>query len=207
MAIRLTRANAVFLHVPKTGGHWIEAALARLNIDFVRAPHVGGVTNRHALLRHLTRKGAFCFTFVRNPLEWYESWWKFQAGRWEVFEPGVWHPQRVLESCADDDFGRFVQNCLRREPGYVTRLYEWYAGPPGDTCVDFVGRHERLAPDLAHVLTRLGYDVSVAQLREIPPQNVSPGRCGRPQWDTALRKSIENAERSAIRRFYGAGEE
>ena len=65
------------------------------------------------------------------PLSWYESWWKYQSGIWTVWEPGVWHPQRSLEKCRSDDFSDFIRLCIRNEPGYVSRMYEWYVGPVG----------------------------------------------------------------------------
>ena len=124
MAIVLTEANALFVHIPKTGGTWVEHVLHRCGIETAPAPRAAEASVRHATPSQLLGNYRFRFTFVRHPFSWYESWWKYQAGVWQVFEPDVWHPQRVLEPCASDDFLRFVRRCVEREPGYVSRMYE-----------------------------------------------------------------------------------
>lgn len=131
MSSRLVQADALFLHIPKTGGIWVEHALTRSGVPIEPAEVIGGVTYRHPVLSHLKDRLAFTFTFVRHPLSWYESWWKFMAGWWPIHEPGVWHPQRSLERCRSDDFSEFIRLCIEHEPGYVSRMYEWYIGPPG----------------------------------------------------------------------------
>src|SRR5690606_18066533 len=113
---RLVRANALFLHIPKTGGTWIEHALVRSGVAIEPAGGIDGVTSRHPVLPLLTQRFDFTFAFIRHPLSWYESWWKFQAGLWREFEPGVWHPQRVLEPCRSDVFSEFIRKCIELEP-------------------------------------------------------------------------------------------
>src|SRR5262245_16462215 len=99
MSLHLSRANALFLHIPKTGGTWVEEVLKECGILAEQAAVTDAVTWRHPLRGHHLHDYSFVFAFVRHPLSWYESWWKFQAGSWTQHEPGVWHPQRVLEKC------------------------------------------------------------------------------------------------------------
>lgn len=190
MSARLIPSNALFLHIPKTGGTWVEFALPHIGIQSEEPPTIDGVTYRHSLTAMFKDAFPFIFTFVRHPLSWYESWWKFQAGRWTIFEPGVWHPQRTLEKCASDDFSEFIRLCIKHEPGYVSRMYEWYVGPVGFEYVQFVGRNENLMDDLVHVLTRLGHAVDLEHLRRFQRLNVSLKECGEPVWDPALRQQI-----------------
>ena len=206
MSSRLVGADALFLHIPKTGGTWVEHALPAAGVAVETAPAIDGVTFRHAIPSQLKQQYAFTFTFVRHPLSWYESWWKFQAGHWDQFEPGVWHPQRGLESCRADDFSEFIRLCLEREPGYVTRMYEWYIGPPGHEFVDFVGRYETLADDLIRALTILDRPFDEAALRGHSPENVSVKRKGLPTWNPALRKRVLELEAPTLRRFYPEGD-
>ena len=202
MSVCLRRSGALFLHIPKTGGSWVEYALGQIGIETDLAQTIAGVTFRHSLLSMITRNYPFVFTFVRHPLSWYESWWKFQAGIWKIFEPGVWHPQRVLEPCRSDDFNEFVRLVIENEPGYVSRMYEWFIGPPGHQFVQFVGRQENLVEDLIEVLSCLGYPIDPQAIRRLARANESEKRFGEPVWDPGLRREVLGLETSAIRRFY-----
>ena len=202
MSVRLFPSNAVFLHIPKTDGSWVEYSLPKLGIETEPEPTMDGVTYRHAPLAMLKQRPPFVFTFVRHPLAWYESWWKFQAGNWTIHEPGVWHPQRCLEKCASDDFSEFIRLCIRLEPSYVSRMYEWFIGPAGFDHVDFIGRHEQLGSDLVHVLSRLGQTVDLETVTQLPRENVSQRAFGDPVWDPELKRQILELESPAIRRFY-----
>lgn len=203
MSIHLFKPQALFLHIPKTGGNWIEEALRAACINAEYAKAMSGVTWRHSLVRHYTDSFDFIFTFVRHPLSWYESWWKFQTwGNWVEFEPGVWHPQRILERCASNDFSEFIRLCIQHEPAYVSRMYEWYIGPQGSEFVNFVGRYEHLADDLVQVLRRLSLVFDEAALRNTPPANVSQPPYGQPIWDEALKSRMIELEAPGIRRFY-----
>jgi hypothetical protein len=202
MSVRLRRSRALFLHIPKTGGSWVEHTLEQIGIEIDPVDTISGVTYRHSPLPMVRGEYSSVFTFVRHPLSWYESWWKFQAGIWTVFEPGVWHPQRVLERCQSDDFNEFIRLAIEHEPGYVSRMYEWFIGPPGYDFVQFVGRQESLAEDLIAVLTTLGYEVDPGAIRGIARANESQKRRGEPVWDPGLRRKVLELEASAIRRFY-----
>jgi len=102
MSARLLPSNALFLHIPKTGGSWVEQALREIGVQIEQPATIHGVTYRHSLLSMFQEQYPYVFTFVRHPLSWYESWWKYQSGAWTVWEPGVWHPQRSLEKCREE---------------------------------------------------------------------------------------------------------
>lgn len=210
----LLRTGAVFIHVPKCGGNWVREALRELGLWRCRIGFKHSTPERIAdvwqfhraqFLRHLpTRpdvtpgklRRAFKFCFVRNPIGWYESWWKFMAGDWHPWEVGRWHPQRPIDDCGDDDFDRFIENVLRVRPGYVSEMYGWYADGS-----DFVGRCESLAVDLGEALRRSGIAVDAARLERIAPTNVSPSRRGTPRWNPELLRRVVEAETGAIERF------
>ena len=210
----LLRNGAVFIHVPKCGGNWVRAALrdqrlwrCRIGYKHSTPERIDDVWRFHRwqFVKHLpTRpdvtpgklRRAYKFCFVRNPLTWYESWWKFMAGDWHPWEVGRWHPQRPIDDCGDDDFNRFVENVLRERPGYVSEMYRWYARG-----VDFVGRTESLPDDLRRALVGCGLDVDVEALRRVPAENVSKPRRGLPRWDPAVRERLVESERDAIEAY------
>lgn len=220
MAI-LLKHDAVFLHVPKTGGTWVTAVLADLGLIRCR------IVTKHADMARLLdcarhhpgrwleaaakagpawqsqARRAFKFCFVRHPLSWYESYWAFMSQRgwnaWGVNRRGRvrWHPNAALDGLGDADFNRFVRNVAEREPGFVGRMYASYA----TDAIDFVGRQERLAEDLIEVLARLGAQADETRIRERGPVNASDRDVGRPRWDEALRREVEKIEAAAITRF------
>lgn len=204
MALHLVKANALFLHIPKTGGSWVEDVLTHLGIETQGVRTLPGATLRHPLVCQIEQRFDFSFAFVRHPVTWYKSWWKYQTPQWLPHEPGNWHPQRVLDRCGHDDFAQFIRQVLEREPGYLTRLYEWYIGPPDWMHVKFVCHYESLAEDLATVLRYLRYPFDEQALRRFPPVNVSEIRRAKPVWDRELLKRLLEAEAPTIRRFYAA---
>ena len=88
MALHLVDANALFVHIPKTGGVWVEEALPACGIATACPLTTGGVSWRHPLPADIRGSFDFTFTFVRHPISWYESWWRFASSRVEHFEPG-----------------------------------------------------------------------------------------------------------------------
>lgn len=203
MSFHIVKSNALFLHIPKTGGTWIERATQAAGIETGPSKAISDVTWRHSLVSHYLDRYDFIFTFVRHPLAWYESWWKFQTWlNWRDHEPGVWHPQNILEKCASNDFSEFIRLCIRLEPAYITRLYEWYIGPEGGEFVGFVGRYEHLADDLVQVFQMLSLEFDEVALRAQAPANVSLSPYGEIRWDEELKMRILELEAPIIKRFY-----
>ena len=171
MAIYLRDLELVFLHVPKTAGSF----LRRFFIDNFRTQ---SVADFHAIPLYLPKefqeKKKFCF--VRNPVDWYKSYWaclmtnieKQANGEeglewllpipetgWAMSEPGIpWHPNRIIDvHCGRRNFNQFVKACIQHFPGYVSYQYKLYA----DHC-DFVGKQETLVDDMVKLLCPHGVD-------------------------------------------------
>jgi hypothetical protein len=221
----LLKNGAIFLHIPKTAGSWVTQVLAEL--DLVAARRVG---HKHITLDYLLRLGrerqwrralpwrsadvppeaatAYIFTFVREPLSWYESWFSYMSRpdrawrAWGERENGAgerWHPCAPLNGLGDEDFDRFVRRVVDRRPGWVSELYSWYTG----TGVARVGRQERLADDLIAILRELGErpDPNLIRRRAGTRVNDSARATGRPKWDPELRAEVARLEAAARRRF------
>ena len=166
MAI-LLKSNALFLHVPKTGGNWVSDVLEANDLVFA---HLGG---KHAgppqlaPLAHLLdtprrydrpNRTPFTFCFVRHPLRWYESWYRMNSERdwpdWAA-DDNAWNPSVELNGLGARTFEGFVENVLRHRAGFLTRMYRFYAAD-----AHFVGHQEHLAEDLitALALLRVEFD-------------------------------------------------
>ena len=185
----LLKCGATFLHIPKTGGTWVTKVLqenslvARMfadkHADLTRALFPLTFATGRTTLRRFAKKvlllphvcsvyrSDFRFCFVRHPLGWYESFFKYQSGggwpKWGDESDPIrgWHPNSVLNGTSDEDFNRFVRKVVAKRPGYVTEMYGWYTYPR----IDFIGKQERLADDLIAVLNHLNVNFDEDRIR------------------------------------------
>ena len=226
MTIRLVDGSE-FLHIPKTGGTWVESVLRENGLVASRYGHEHADFDRNLFQSafyardHLKaaasmvrsrlsgsdasqsdEKSVFRFCFVRNPLSWYESWWKFMNGQdWHqwgtVNSRSRWHPNAILNGLGSEDFNTFVRNVIRTRPGYVSELMFAYT-KPGMT---LIGRTECLRRDLARVLDRLGLPYDAALLEQKPDMLVSAPPRQELRWDTELRRTVMLLELPALIHF------
>ena len=228
MTLRLV-GGAEFLHIPKTGGTWVTSTLYanKLVANSIGHKHadfdchilkascsgrdhlkevvaVGKDRVRRAVKRSaaIEKQGPVRFCFVRNPLSWYESWWKYMQGRgwndWGKPNSAVdWHPNSILNGLGSDDFNEFVWNVVKTRPGYVTELFFSYVKPG----LHFIGKTERLRDDLAYVLDQLGQPYNRELLLASRKKNVSTTAPSKVQWDSKLRDLVTRLEINALIHF------
>ncbi len=217
----LLKCGAIFLHIPKTGGSWVERMLyeqglvekqighKHANVERVIYPHTIREAARFlfsALPRKLASQGSFpsppfMFAFVRHPLSWYESWWKFNMKKgWPTWgdprDPNRWHPNADLAGLESSDFNKYMKELVRAHPGYVTTLYHTYTGP----YVQFVGHQETLAHDLIEVLRILNVHFDEDRILASGKINVS-GNQHQIKWDPEIRRKVLDLESAALARF------
>lgn len=200
--------RTIFYHIPKTGGTWVKRAMRQGGLIVGRARnkrrtgHPFSLKREHAtpeVVRDEYKENRLSFCFVRHPISWLKSSWAFRYRT-----PGVGRTAPIHEFWVDE-FQPFVLSVLEHMPGYVTRLYQYYVGPDADE-IDFIGRQEHLADDLARVLNLAGEEFDEQALRSIPPRNVAAGR---PEVAKlcVLGKSVErqvlDAEKWIMDKFYG----
>ncbi len=215
----LLKCGAVFLHIPKTGGSWVLSALQECDLVRFRISHkhadVDRVLNYRryypgqylkrvlrygpSLQRHVREAYSFCF--VRHPLDWYESYFKFMSSLgWRHFGglgQDPWHPNAELFDLGADEFNDFMRNIVDRCPGYASALFARYTAPP----TDFVGRQESLVDDLVTVLEALDVRFDEDRLRRHPRTLVS-AKPSRPiVWDEALRAQVMRLEQAGLQRY------
>lgn len=156
--------NSVFFHIPKTGGSWVDESLKRafgkryikMNLEVGFHADINGIhiPKSKVEVRH------FSFAFVRHPLDWYRSYWKFNYDKFErdkdapllEGEPEYYDGQMVLaDFCHSTNFGQFIDNIIEKFPnGYYHTVIKENEG------VDFMGRQENLYFDLCDALDMAG---------------------------------------------------
>jgi hypothetical protein len=188
--------NAVFLHVPKTGGTWVRAAVRASGVAFEEY-FVDG--DQHGDLSYCPHPDKFKFAFVRHPYTLYRSYWRFKMGRFG--NAAQWDPRNPFDAdCAACSFEQFVCNVLAKYPGWCSRMFEDYTGVR-DHQIEFVGRFESLADDLVSALRLAGEEFDEALIRQTPAANVSSWPAERAAWARPLAEAVEAAEREAFDRF------
>lgn len=187
--------NAVFLHVPKTGGSWVKAAIRNAGIDAEEYIVDGDF---HGDLSYCPFPDRFVFAFVREPLSLYQSYWRFKMA-------GAWDPRNPFDmDCGAPTFEAFVENVLRLEPAWCSRMFEDYVGRTPADEIDFVGRFESLADDLVRALAMTGMSFDETAIRATGPINRSTVSSERARWTGDLADRVRASERQAIVRFgYG----
>ncbi|MGB0241493.1 MAG: hypothetical protein ACPGIH_11740 [Verrucomicrobiales bacterium] len=223
MALLLKGTKGIFLHVPKTGGSWVNSVLEDNNliekrlgvhkhIDIVRLQYYNRLNfpNLHSSFKsksakvfRLVPEDHFIFFFVRHPLTWYESWWKYmsqESMNWKRYgdsmNPWAWHPVSDLNDVRKDDFHTFIESVIEIAPGFVSKLYSLYQHPS----VSFVGKQETLTEDLISVLEQLELPFDRDRLINFGKVNRSVSKEA-PQWDPDLKSEILRLEYPALKQY------
>lgn len=214
------KGGAIFLHIPKTGGNWVTTVLKECGLVKGSIGHKHADIDRvlfpsensgHKLLKYLIKRKLlyprdkpFMFCFVRHPVKWYESWFKYMSQpsrQWcewgDEKDTKRWHPNAVLNGLGDTNFNQFVRNVIRKRPGYVTELYGWYTKPQ----IDFVGKQENLREDLIHVLRVLDFEFDEDFVRNFPKVGVSSKTEDKVIWDPDLKEEVFKLEYAGIVRY------
>ncbi|WP_374672602.1 hypothetical protein [Acidovorax temperans] len=190
MAILFKKSNALLLLTPKTGSTWIRQKIKDLGIEFEM---IGDPQMRdHDQLTSFDRsRFSLVGAFVRNPLDWYQSYWAYRM------EKG-WRRQYPLdEHCQSDDYTTFVRRAVSILPGALGNIYESYVGP-AHAPIDFVGKQENLSEDFSRFLNMIGENADPAILQAGAKINATRTR---PDYTEELKELITYSEWSIMERF------
>ena len=213
----LLKSGGVFLHIPKTGGMWVQKVLKELGLvryafgrehedmpGIVNFPSANPFEHRRKMVRrgiawHADVLSGYKFCFVRHPLTWYESYWKWRSGQWhKASNYYTDFPVGMIRDTGHDDFNQFVRVVNEKYPGYVTSLYARYAVPGR---IDFIGKQESLTEDLIAVLTHLNENFDEDRIRNWPRVNASKSKAGKPVWESEVRELASKTEYAGILRY------
>jgi hypothetical protein len=198
----------VFIHLPKTAGSFLATNLRREMPD---GSLVSGVRNR----KHpgwddipAQARGRPVLVFVRNPWDWYVSWYHFLLKR--APDPQV---------RADAGIGDFASTIRRACSGLIdpdsheapppgediyTTRFRRFCGAGLDSEMLTFGRFESLVDDLDRFLTAAGAPLSaeaVTRIRESEPHNVTVHDPYPRYYDDELRDLVGECCQMIVRRF------
>lgn len=156
----LKKSGAVFLHPMKTGGTWVRCAMTEAGVEWSDEGEGDSHADYHSSLK-VSKRGER-FTIVRNPFEWYRSFWAFRDSR------GWGGSLAIGHACKSRTFDHFILKVTKECPGFLTEYFSRYAA---ETVI--VMRNETLAENLADVLESLGETFDRAKLLGTPPANRS----------------------------------
>jgi hypothetical protein len=146
----------------------------------------------------------FRFCFVREPLAWYESYWRFMESKdwnWKTWgherDHYQWHPCAMVNILGSHDFNEFVYKVNKKRPGFVTEMFGWYVRPG----IGFVGRQEFLRQDLIKAFSLMGLEIDANEIQSRERSNETPSHIPRAEWDPALRKKTLRLEYAGYVRY------
>lgn len=141
-------SKSLFIHVSRSGGSWVGEVLRQLGLCVAPLPHF------HTTLEFLRSCNFydrnFRFAFVRHPLQWYRSFYRYCLTTTKTPGRMPWKDRfkhdRLTEPSVGVTFEEFMAFAIKHRPGWVTGLYERQVGVPGDE-IEFIGRYETLRGD------------------------------------------------------------
>jgi hypothetical protein len=205
MALFLPDYSTVIYHVPKCGGMWVEEACLRAGLAIIHLPSPRDPSRADRHLTPAMRPLACDLTacFVRHPIAWYESWWKYHVGVPHNWQDWPWHPTHRLNAIREMDFNRWVDRMVDAG-GLYGELLSHYTGPLDAPTCGFIGRVERMADDFLRLLAAIDHPVDPEVIRQLKPIHRTPSKVGAPVWQDAQRRAVERCEQQIINTWYTA---
>jgi hypothetical protein len=180
--------KSIFVHVPKTGGTWIQSAIKNScqNIEITGPNLKSGWNTVHSSYReikqHFDFKDKPVFCFVRNPVHWWQSRWSDPFHRmhykqkkncfnttwcgnvqWLNYETFMETPEQF------QDFNVYMRSVLERRPNFFSDYFHFMAN-----AVDIkVGKFENITTDLIYILREYREVFNEKALRTTPIINES----------------------------------
>jgi hypothetical protein len=131
----------IFYHIPKTGGNSFRHFLATnttLSLKEIGHKHatpdyLSGLLNANTLKKLFPDpiKKLAPIVIIRNPIDWYLSWYNYNKSR-SIVRWGErrivrdWHPLASLNSLDYKTFQGFLDQMLDKHQGFVSNLYRRY---------------------------------------------------------------------------------
>lgn len=188
MAIFFSLHDAILILPPKTGSKWVRQALEASQV-LHKVDQPSGWRD-HGPLSVYGRKHKFIGTFVRDPVEWYKSYYAYRTQQ-------GWNNRALIDqTCQSSNFTDFVRTAVTHLPGILGIMFETYTGPESDP-VTFIGHQENLSADLAMALDKAGVQIP-GSWHKVGRINTSSNR---PECSEELEDLIVISELEAMMRY------
>lgn len=153
----------IFVHVPKTAGTSLSAALTPFGWSWLQHPHTKHetITEFHQRTFGLFRC-YFSFGFVRNP--WDRALSAYHFVRAQTDKPVPDNLTSFERFLADIESGAGWTQSFK----LVSSQAGFLLSRAGQPAVDFIGRYEHLQRDIARVEARLGLSIRLSHLNATP---------------------------------------
>ena len=161
--------EAVFIHIPKNAGTSVVGLLRASDTDCIIKRH-GSASFVMDEIGEAEFRSRFSFAFVRNPWDrmvsifYFQKSWTRKHGKWPI-DPNELNEDTPLKFYQEDDFLGFIPWFLDRSHTSLTvhnhipnqEQLAWLTNKEDtDIIVDFVGKVENIAEDMAIVQKILG---------------------------------------------------
>ena len=130
----LKAGNALFIHIPKTGGSWVRKYFEQTGME---TKEIGA---NHTTSAELGDVEELTFCFVRHPLTWYQSYWKYKQTMKTRTNPPI-------DQFVDLPFAEFVTKVLAEHGDYLYWFYSMFIKN-----AKYIGKQENLRADFETVL-------------------------------------------------------
>ena len=172
MTVFYPEKRGLFLHIPRTGGGWVQYVSKKLSLEdhYVGSRFPKSIYANHRPPAHYVldcaRDGLFIdfiWVVVRNPIDYYESVWGWlhknpHDTRETIKNKWSWDAMKRAAELYSPDFNEWVEAMIKDQGGWVTRLFWLYTGPPGGEFVQFIGKTETLQEDFISAMRQMGFD-------------------------------------------------
>ena len=120
MSVRLP--HCVFIHIPRTGGLWVQAVIERLGI---KCQILKGDIDSHLPVTELPEhwQTVPAFSFVRHPWEWVKSRWSHALELDTYGNYRHYGIHREFDECVRPSFQETLAVILSKRPGIVGETY------------------------------------------------------------------------------------
>ncbi len=163
MALYLPKSDALFIHIPKCGGNFVEEVFKTYDIEYIIPEPINRSCERHSRAKDY-QKADYTFCTIREFDPWMLSYWRFHmmmGHNLRTWEPNKDYPHRILgPPLTAWQFWR-----TNMEVSAKKYLESMQVG------CDAVLSLENINTELSATLNHLGYPVTEEQVKAVPRAN------------------------------------